>query len=475
MRHKKRLLYLELIFWVVIFLIFLIFTKRVTNRKPNVILITLDAVRSDYLGCYGNPFIQTPNIDELAKNGAIFTNAFTTMPLTNPALASLFTSTYPRVHGVLTCAWGLNTTLPVLAEILKKKGYRCAGFISVRHIGSKFGFARGFDFFYEEFPDSVWELDAKTVTDKAIHWLKENHSKCFFIWIHYFDPHTPYQPPPPYDEFYTREKDIKFRATGEEVRAIEEGRLKLTYREVEYLKALYAGEISYVDNQIGRLLEELRKYKLIPEKTIIVVLSDHGESFEHNRLFVHETALYDGIVRIPLIFYYPPKIPANKKLDNLVQNIDVTPTILHLLNYEVKYPTFQGKSLLPLLLKSEKFSSLSTDDETVYIERRAFTNEYTTREQAIKRQIVPGLTFAIRTRSWKYIWSKEGTSELYNLVADPGETKNVVMEKPEIAEQLKNKLFVWLKNNSKKKMCMPVFQKYDPEMIERLRSLGYIQ
>ncbi|MDI6784956.1 MAG: sulfatase-like hydrolase/transferase, partial [bacterium] len=294
-------------------------------------------------------------------------------------------------------------------------------------------------------------------------WLSKNQQKKWFIWLHYFDPHTPYEPPAQFAQLYPAANNrSKLYASFSQLSAMEERKYIPTEQDIDRLKALYAGEISYVDNEIGRLLKVLADTGLI-KNTIIILVADHGESFEHGIYANHDQVLYESSVRIPLIIIAPKQIPQGKRIDTLVQSIDVMPTILELLN--LKTDTFmQGKSLLGLVRGKKP-----TQEPTVVIERRYYQNQ----QDCLRRHIPVGERYAIRTQKWKYIWSEFAPLELYNLEQDPAETNNLIKTHPEIKNNLQQYFDQWLQENNQLRRW--AYQKIDEQTAEQLRSLGYIQ
>jgi arylsulfatase A-like enzyme len=459
---KKKIIVFEIILWTsILAIVFGIFIKYRQSQPANILLITVDTLRADFLGCYGNPQVKTPTIDSLAKQGVLFSTAVCEMSTTTPSHASILTSLTPRVHGILTNSWKLSDTITTLPEILKLNEYTTGGFVSVRHLERKLGFAQGFDHFDDNFPGL--QRNATQVTNVALDWVSKNQNKKWFIWLHYFDPHTPYEPPEPFKQLYPAVNNgSKLFGSFSQISAMEEKKLTPTPKDIERLQALYSGEISYVDSELGRLFDVLNKMGLT-KKTIIILLADHGESFDHDIYANHDQVLYESSVRIPLIIIAPKQIPQGKRIDTLVQSIDIMPTILELL--KLKPDTFmQGKSLLGLIRGKKP-----APEPTVVIERRYYQNQ----QDCLRRHIPVGARYAIRTQNWKYIWSEFAPLELYNLGQDPGETNNLIKTQPEIKNKLHQYFDQWLNENNKLRKW--AYQKIDEQTAEQLKSLGYIQ
>jgi arylsulfatase A-like enzyme len=229
-----------------------------------VLVIVIDTLRADHLGCYGYEKTTAPNIDKFAKTGAQFQNAYCQMPTTGPSHASIFTSRYPRNHGVLKNGWILSDTFQTIAETLKSNGYTTSAIISSFVLSSRFGYSQGFDNYNAAFPKGsstyqgkFWEgrklegefdQRADIATRKAINWMRQNRTGKFFLWVHYFDPHFPYDPPPPYVKDFLR-RDMS---------------------PMKKIVAKYDGEIRFVDDEIGKLLHESYYMKWSPWAWIII-------------------------------------------------------------------------------------------------------------------------------------------------------------------------------------------------------------
>ena len=269
--------------------------------KPiNVVLITLDTVRADHLRCYGNKSIQTPTIDGLAKNGVLFEKAVAQTPLTQPSHASMFTGTNPNVNNVRdTGGFALQPSSVTLATILQKHGWNTAAFISSYVLARIFGFSQGFAVYDDKIPETssgriLATRPANITVDHALSWLNTQSGKPFFVWIHFYDAHQPYNPP------------LQFRK--------------------KYPQNLYDAEIAFQDQQLGRFLDAV-KQKSPANKTLIVLLSDHGESLGEHGEYEHGVFLYDSTVRIAWIMA-GPGVPRGVRIYQQAREIDLLPTIL---------------------------------------------------------------------------------------------------------------------------------------------------
>jgi len=294
------------------------------SSQPDVFLITIDTLRADHVHCYGYEHIQTPALDSLAKDGIRFAQAFTPSPITNTSHTSILTGLLPSTHGVTDFAVPLTATHPSWAELLKKGGYHTAAFIGAVILDSKTlapGLDRGFDF-YDNFPEhpqtkSRWgrvERRGMDVVQHAETWLSAHPAGPHFVWVHLYDPHDPYEPPPPYSQRY---KD-----------------------------RLYDGEIAYADAALATFVAYLRKQGWY-ENAIVIVVGDHGEGLGEHREDTHGIFLYDSTTHVPLIVKLPGRDSQNSVVDAQVRTTDILPTVIDLLGVPAPTPYFEGKQAPP--------------------------------------------------------------------------------------------------------------------------------
>lgn len=273
----------------------------------NVLLVTLDTVRCSHFGCYGYQYPTTPCIDEFSEKCLIGENALTTSPITMVAHASILTSLYPFQHGIHDNGCDvLGDNTPVLAEILKEQGYNTSAFVGSFVLDKRFGLDKGFDLYDDKMTKKLmskwrghevgeWERCAGDVTENAIDWLKNHLCESFFMWVHYFDCHMPYSPPP---EF----KGVVKSDTED-----------------------YDNELRYVDSEVGKLLGFMEENKLL-DNTLIVIVGDHGEAFGEKGERCHGMELYDTTLKVPFLVYHPSK--TRRKIGYRISVLDVAPTIL---------------------------------------------------------------------------------------------------------------------------------------------------
>lgn len=430
MRPVKKI---SILILITIFLPLIAFAKpEISNKLPNVLFIIVDTLRPDHLGCYGYSQIKTPNIDGLAREGTLFKNVVSQAPLTFPSHCSLFTSTYPQMNFMRDNGnQRLGKNNITLAERLQDNGYTTAAFIGTFVLDSKFGLDQGFQTYDDQMQKVTEkrvikmmdedERKADKVTAAAVNWLGVNKDKKFFLWVHYYDPHTIYNPPSPYKEAYANN--------------------------------LYDGEIAFCDEYIGVLLASLKELNL-DSNTLIIFASDHGESLGEHEENGHAIFVYDTTTKVPLIFSYPGVIPKGKVIENEVSLIDIMPTILGFLDLK-KNKEIQGKDLTRFIKGNQKAWDYPAYSESFYGKLHFNWSQLQ----------------AFHAGDWKYIKSSE--PELYNIKDDPQELINLAKSKTDMVNQLDKQLQAFLKKTGapeKKESKV----KMDEETKEKLMSLGYI-
>lgn len=422
----------------------------------NVIVIVLDTLRADHLSCYGYEKPTTPAIDKfIAEKGVLFEQMIAPNIPTHPSFTTMFTGVEAITHDIV-CVGGkveLSGDIKQIQEILKENGYTTA---AVDNLGR--WFKRGFDI-YETFSfdrkvKSAWRK-AEIVNEKALPLLhKLAEKQPFYLFLHYWDPHTPYLPPPPYDRmFYDggNERDPK-KCTMAPVLSFTPFKGIFDWwtkgiTDADYIIAQYDGEIAYLDNQLERVFR-LMEHLGLWENTLVIITSDHGEILmDHWGYFDHH-GLYEGNVHIPFIMRHIKNLPQGKRVPAMVSNLSMTPTILDLLG--IQGPPMEGRSLMPLI-----------DDEEVEPCQEIVLCESTWQ---VKR--------GIRTKDWKFIKALEQDfhfgpmKELYQITADPNEQLNLIDDMPEVAKELEERLDNWVQ-----KKLAEIGKNKDPLEVQRT-SLG---
>ncbi|MEW5979522.1 MAG: sulfatase-like hydrolase/transferase [Acidobacteriota bacterium] len=401
------------------------------KRNASVLLITLDTLRADHLGCYGRKGAVSPNIDALAQQGVRFARAFVQVPLTTPSHASILTGSYPQVHKLRdNGGFILDKSIPTLASVTKQAGLDTAAFVGAAVLHHQYGLNRGFGTYADDMrssakegllPGVVAEVRADVVTERALAWLRNrNGSKSgnFFLWVHYYDPHFPYDPPEPFASRFSKDQ--------------------------------YAGEIAFTDEQVGRLLKGLSDLGL-REKTLVVLMADHGEGLGDHGEFTHGVFLYDATMHVPLIMA-GPDLPAGVTIEQQVRSIDVMPTALDYLGLSPGAQV-QGQSLLPSLLERQSVPARFAYMETLYPKTSHGWSELR----------------AIRTDDWKLIVAP--TPELYDLQTDASEQRNVRQEHLSKAEELEK--HVWEIAGPRESLGRLEREPVSDQTMRELQSLGY--
>lgn len=418
-------------YFLILTLIFLFPLFSSAKRDQlNVLLITIDTLRADYLGCYGNREIETPFIDKLAREGVLFKRAFAHNVVTLPSHINILTGTYPLYHGVRdNSGFRLDEKVVVLSEILKGKNYRTAAFIGAFPLDDRFGLNQGFDLYDDFYGDTSHvnefaevERSAEKVISRAQDWIDKNKEELWFCWIHLYDPHYPYNPP-------QRFKD-------------------------KYPQDYYAGEVAYTDSSVGHLIQFMKKSD-IDKKTLIILTSDHGESLGAHLEKTHGIFAYNETLHIPLIFYQKQLFSRPKIIHHLARHIDIVPTVLDVLSINTPKHV-QGVSLVPLIKNPQKWK-----EQDSYFESMTPT---LTRNWAPLDGIISG--------NYKYI--DLPLEELYNLELDFKEEKNLASTERLIVKELNDKLERVKKSSSNPEMEKKKRVTEDPETMRKLRSLGYL-
>jgi choline-sulfatase len=426
-------------------------------RPAHVLIITIDTLRADHLGSYGNRDVATPNIDRLANEGAIADQAVVQAPITRPSHISIFTGLYPSQHGIRdNLSRPLAQEVPTLAETFKKAGFRTAGFISSIVLSAQSGLGRGFDDFSDHFDlgaDAadegrfldILEKRGDVATSEAITWILAHSAERTFAWVHLYDPHAPYEPPEPYAS--------------------------------RYAERPYDGEVAWTDELVGRLDTALTRSG-IRDQTLTVLTSDHGESLGEHGEAVHGFFLYQATLRVPLIVR-GPGVTAGGHIRELVRSIDLFPTLLDL----TAVPSPEAAAFPRI---GHSFASKITGRDA---ERRAAADLMATasasdeeRELSFAESLTPRIHYgwsdlkSVSDGRWKYILAPK--SELYDLSRDPGELTNLIDAEPTHARALRAALTHHLAGETVPAGAIspvgPGSNDVSPELVQRLGALGYV-
>ena len=399
----------------------------------NVIVVAYDALQAAHVSHLGYPRETTPMLDALAREGVSFGNAISAAPWTVPSYMSIFTGLYPSEHKVVnkfsvftkdTKTFShlkkLSPNVQTIAEVLKANGYATGGFTGDAGVHSQFGYDQGFDVFTDEVPFGSMENSAS----HALEWLAKNKDNKFFVFLHGYDSHGQFKVPEEYNgRFLPEDYDGAYKGTNEEQRVLREsgladGALNLSEQDVAFWRGWYDSKIRDADDRFARFWNEFERMG-VKNKTVVVILSDHGTEFYEHKRFDHGFSLYDELVRVPLAFVVPG-FNGGTIVNDQVSTIDVAPTLLAVLGID------PGKQFSSQLRGTNLFSYLKTGKG---VARDVFM-ETDYRDYTHKR--------GIRTADgWKFVQTMEnGTQELYSLANDPDETQNVAAVYPEIAAML---------------------------------------
>ncbi len=422
---------LSIIFVTIIIVFLFLFSFNlysISLKDHNLIIITLDTTRADYIGYYNHDKVDlTPNINRIARQGVSFKNCYTPVPLTLPAHCSLFTGRYPLAHGVRTnTSYSLPEDELTLAEIFKKQGYVTHAVVSAYVVASKFGLSQGFAVYDDALDSSNLinsfssEIKARAVYNKFKLWFDKNHRKKFFSWVHFFDPHQPYEPPDPYSTKFSGD--------------------------------LYAGEVAYMDEYVGKIISDLKE-KGIYEKTLVVIFGDHGEDLGEHQEYGHGTFCYNSSLEVPLIFSKNLGFRKGSFVNINISLVDVMPSLLELFGFKSN-KTIQGQSFLNL-----KNNDSGKNSRLLYFES-LYPNE----------EMGWAPVIGLIEDNFKYIHLPK--SELYDLSADRGEKNNLFYKKYNISQRLNKKLEKFISDHSEEKAAFK--KKLSSEDIKHLTSLGYI-
>jgi arylsulfatase A-like enzyme/Flp pilus assembly protein TadD len=404
-------------------------TPNARKPAPNVILITIDTVRADHLGCYGAKNIQTPTLDALGRDGIVFERAISQVPLTWPSHAAILTGLYPFQNGVQDfTGQPLDARFRSVAQAFKRGGYATGAVVSAFVLDRSWGLARGFDFYDDAFSaDAFANRDLGLVdrragesVDHALTWLKKNPRRPFFFWLHLYDPHSPYDPPEPY--------------------------------RTQYQGHLYDGEIAYADHELGRLMAWLKRNHLY-DSSLVVFLSDHGESLGEHGEHEHGFFVYNATVHVPLII--KPPAGGGVRPGRVSRPVETT-------------------AIAPTLMRA---SGIHDAVEQQFSSHGLLQNDPRPGDAAYSETFYPFSSFgwsplhALETDRFHYIDAPQ--PELYDLVADPEEKNNLAAQQAATLAVLKDKLQARLR----KRPYTPVADSNSGltrDALDKLRTLGYV-
>jgi arylsulfatase A-like enzyme len=419
---------------------------RPRRGARNLVLVSLDTLRADHVGVYGSDLPTTPTLDRVAAEGTLFEHATAPYPSTPGSHMSMMTGVYPNVHGVIGPLDTLATDRPTLAELLAARGWQTGAVTEDGMLVAGAGFQRGFAYYRENKGASIWDATGQVdvTVGNSLRWLEAHRDEKFYLFVHTYQVHEPYSPPPEFDRFRTwRDGDRDVPITAETPRAIRD-------------RHAYAGEALYTDHEMARLLAGLDRLGLA-ERTLVVFTSDHGEEFGDHGWKGHDETLYEEVLHVPLILRARGLVPAGLRVPRQVSLVDLAPTLLELLGV-ARPRDMHGRSLVPYLSQPRR-----ADDEVVFAE-------------LVKRRKGKRLVMA-RDGMRKWIWHEPAVvpTEIYDLAADPKEKQKLAA--PGLLEEGDALLrrYHALGRGATLRPPPAAHRTLDPETEEKLKALGYTE
>ncbi len=433
-------------------------------EKTNLLLIGIDSLRADHMSCYGYDRLTTPHLDDLASKGVLFENAYSPYIPTTPGYTTMLTGTDVMRHEMVSLSpkGKIDPKIKLLPEILREEGYKSAC------IGFDTEFYRGFDT-YEGYDSWMsWEgapgHKAEALNEKAIPLLEKLSDGPFMLFLRHMDPHAPYLPPPPFDSmFYDRdpcgasENTMKHVFDFEPFADFFKSWMPPGIRDIEWVVAHYDSSLAYMDACIRIILTRLEELG-IADRTLTVITADHGETLTEHDIYFDHHGLYEPTIHIPLIYHLPDKLPMGRRIEGYVLQQDLTPTVLEIMGFDEKKAgtNFDGKSVMPLVRGNRKTNySEFYITECTWMRKRGW-----------------------RTPHYKLIEALEPDFhgkpelELYDLVEDPGENRNIASESPQVVSMLRERMNLWRKKRMEETGKPDPIEGYEIGLDRRIGSIS---
>ncbi len=457
------------------------YSPMVVPRKEEpagIILISLDTLRADHLGCYGYSRPTSLATDELSREGVLFEQAISTSSWTLPAHVSLLTSSNPARHGVMAADDKMPLTLVTLAEVLSRHGFFCGAITGGGFLSPIYGFGRGFDFYNEAEGSVDYENSAELVLRAAQSWLEDHKEKDFFLFLHTYQVHSPYKSPEPYRHRFLS-ADALFDEINMERHLGGKGGVfrSLTESERKNIIDLYDNEIKYTDEALVGGLVKWLKEKNLYDRVMIVLTSDHGEEFYEHGAWTHGPHLYQEAIRVPLVIKFPHGEFRGKKVDRIVRLTDISPTILEAAGIKKRLAVWDGASLYSVLKGDETKDRVFLAD-TCWLSGEVCGEPESGRlPMSVATNV--GKNKVIINQDWPDSLSKAyepgprawPSFELYDLDKDKAEVKNLAGEKADLLRETLERIRSYYRQMKKMTLLkVPLTE----EQLEKLRALGYI-
>ncbi len=410
-----------------------------SGRRPNVVLLTVDSLRADRLGCYGHNRATSPHVDALADEAVLCERMFCSVLPTQPSYTTLYTGQHPITHGIVGHGGEaeLSPAAPFMPEVFLRAGYATCALDSLW--GEKGWFGRGYEYYID--PGIRHHLNLSVTCEelnaRAIPWMREHADEPFFLFMHYWDPHTPYTPPKAYQKLFYQgnpsdpQNHSLDHAWAHPISAlVRDVWLRLpggVVTDAEYVKALYDQEVRHMDDGIGELLAAIDDLGLT-EETLVVFVADHGESLDEHGIYFEHHGLYDCTLHVPFIVRWPGRVPQGVRLPRMFQTHDIAPTVIEAAGLEIP-AAMEGRSFWKMLTGEQQSGG---------------------RDRVVSLECTLQAKWSLRTDNFKFILAREpdfyGTPmrELYDLAADPGENRNIAAERPDIAALMESELEAWI-------------------------------
>lgn len=451
-------------FFILVLNLSIVIDRKInTQDGPNVIFIVVDALRADHISSYGYERLTSPNIDGLISDGIVFENAISQGNMTTLSMPSMFTGLYTSDHGahmlrkIETRFAPVSDRFATIAEVFKNAGYITQAVSCQPWVSPETGYGQGFDNF-EIVSDSSNNLSDQITVERALEWIDKESGKKFFLFLNLMGPHTPYNPPQPYDTLYSQEYKHKSKMIsdlnnfylqqnhGEYYKLLMDiDRKNVSKEEVNQLLSLYDGKITFTDYQIGRLLDKLKALNIY-DNTMIVLTADHGEAFLEHGMFLHGRSLFNEELHVPLVMTYQEKLPKGKKVKNIVELVDILPTVANITGISLSGIKMRGVPLYPMTNISDHFAYSEGSGHVKY-----------------------------RTDKWSLICdSGDWSCELYDLENDRNELNNIIENNHSIALEMKKGLLKVVDNKMYPSISTVKTRMIPEETQKTLKSLGYL-